>query len=141
MRFRRRQAGQEGAVHEQAPDLLEGNHADEVLDVHTAVAERAALLVGLRDLGREGDHAFEPGSDLAQIRGDRGGSAHALKIRMSAVVCRRSPRTVPPPGAEVDSRTGAAAPPRAASRMSRKTVLFYRHFKRFAGHHLKVWDY
>jgi hypothetical protein len=25
--------------------------------------------------------------------------------------------------------------------MSRKTVLFYRHFKRFAGHHLKVWDY
>jgi hypothetical protein len=25
--------------------------------------------------------------------------------------------------------------------VSKKTVLFYRHFKRFAGHHLKVWDY
>ena len=56
--------GQERAVDEQAPDLLEGDVADEVLDVDAAVAERAAFLVGLGDLGRERDDAFEAGLDL-----------------------------------------------------------------------------
>ena len=37
---------------------------DEVLDVDAAVAQRAALLVGLGDLGREGDHALEARLDL-----------------------------------------------------------------------------
>ena len=56
--------GQECAVDEQAPDLLEGDVADEILDVDAAVAERAALLVGLGDLGRERDDALEAGLDL-----------------------------------------------------------------------------
>jgi hypothetical protein len=51
---------EEGAVDQQAPDLLERHGPDEVLDVHPAVAERAPLLVGLGDLGRERDHALEP---------------------------------------------------------------------------------
>ena len=55
-----RQAGQERAVHQQSPDLLEGHRADQVLDVDAAVAQRAAFLVGLGDLGRERDDAFEP---------------------------------------------------------------------------------
>jgi hypothetical protein len=54
------QAGEERSIDQQAPDLLEGHRADEVLDVDPAVAERAALLVGLRNLGRERDHALEP---------------------------------------------------------------------------------
>jgi hypothetical protein len=33
--------------------------ADEFLDVHASVAERAAFLIGLGDLGLERDHAFE----------------------------------------------------------------------------------
>ena len=59
MRDGGRHAGLEGVVHEQAPDLLERDGADEVLDVVAAVAEGAALLVGLGDLGGEGDDAFE----------------------------------------------------------------------------------
>ena len=56
--------GSERAVDEQAPDLLEGDVADQVLDVDAAVAQRAALLVGLGDLGREGDDALEARLDL-----------------------------------------------------------------------------
>ena len=59
-----RQARVERAVDEQAPDLLVRDGADEVLDVHAAVAERAALLVGLGDLGGEGDDAFKAGLHL-----------------------------------------------------------------------------
>ena len=65
VRLRGRQAGLEGAVDQQAPDLLEGHLADQVLDVDAAVAERAALLVGLGDLGREGDYALEARLNLA----------------------------------------------------------------------------
>ena len=54
-----RQAGVELVVDEQAPDVAEGHLADEVLDVDAAVAQRAALLVGLGDLGLEGDDALE----------------------------------------------------------------------------------
>ena len=62
-----RHAGLEAAVHQQAPDLLERHAADELLDVDAAVAQRAALLVGLRDRRVEGDDALEPGGDLDQI--------------------------------------------------------------------------
>src|SRR5207249_3654131 len=48
------------------PDLLEGDVADEVFDVDAPVAERAPLLVRLRDLGVEGDDALEAGGDLEQ---------------------------------------------------------------------------
>jgi hypothetical protein len=68
MRLRGRQARLRGAVDEQAPDLLERHAADELLDVDAAVAERAALLVGLGDLGGEGDDALEAGLDFAHPR-------------------------------------------------------------------------
>ena len=54
------QAGLEAAVDEQAPDLLVGDRADQVLDVDAAVAQRATVFVGLCDLGGEGDDAFRP---------------------------------------------------------------------------------
>ena len=63
-----RQAGLELAVDEQAPDLLERHLADEVLDVDAAIAQRAALLVGLGDLGGEGDDALEAGLDFTHGR-------------------------------------------------------------------------
>ena len=56
----RAEPGREAAVDEQAPDLLVGHRADEVLDVDAAVAQRAALLVGLGDLRRERDDALQP---------------------------------------------------------------------------------
>ena len=55
----RRHPGQQLAVDEQAPHLLERHVADELLDVDAAVAQRAALPVGLGDLGGEGDYALE----------------------------------------------------------------------------------
>ena len=55
-----RQAGLVGAVDQQAPDVLERHPADDLLDVDAAVAQRRALLVGLGDLGLEGDDALEP---------------------------------------------------------------------------------
>ena len=57
--------GLERPVDQQAPDLLERDATDEVLDVVAAVAQRAALLVGLGDLGGEGDDALEAGLDFA----------------------------------------------------------------------------
>ena len=107
-----RQAGLERAVDEQAPDLLEGHRADEVLDVDAAVAQRAALLVGLGDLGREGDDAFEAGLDVV---------AHAA--RNVAGRARGEPRGAraqarPPPR----PRAGAAATsPRPAAAAARRT--------------------
>ena len=56
----RREAGLVGAVDEQAPDLLERDAADELLDVDPAVAEGGAFLVRLGDLGVEGDDPLEP---------------------------------------------------------------------------------
>jgi hypothetical protein len=64
VRFGRRQAGFEMTVHEQTPHLLVGDRADEALDVDAAVAQRATLSVGLRDLGGEGDDALQTRLDL-----------------------------------------------------------------------------
>ena len=63
---RRRQPGMRRLVDEQAPDLLERDVADEILDVDTAVAQRTALAVGLRDLGLERNHACEAGAVVAR---------------------------------------------------------------------------
>ena len=68
MRLGGRQPGLERPVDEQAPDLLEGDLAHELLDVDAAVAQRAALAVGLCDLGGEGDDALEAGLDFAHAR-------------------------------------------------------------------------
>jgi hypothetical protein len=54
-----RQARLEPPVHKQAPHALERDRADELLDVDTAVAERAALPIGLGDTRVERHHAFE----------------------------------------------------------------------------------
>ena len=56
--------GRERVVHQQAPHVPEGHVADEFLDVHAPVAERAALLVGLGDLRLECHDAFEPGHEV-----------------------------------------------------------------------------
>lgn len=59
-----RQTGVEGAVHEQAPDVAEGDVTDEVLDVDAPVAQGAALLVRFGDLGLECDDSLEPGYEV-----------------------------------------------------------------------------
>ena len=70
-----RHARLEAAVHEQAPDLLERHAAHQVLDVDAAVAERAALPVGLGDLGVERDDALETRGHLDQL-------GHALRLSL-----------------------------------------------------------
>ena len=52
--------GSNVAVDEEPPDALVGDRPDEVLDVDAAVAQRAAVAVGLGDLRGEGDDALEP---------------------------------------------------------------------------------
>ena len=47
------------AVDQQPPDLLEGDPADDLLDVDAAVAQRGPFLVGLGDLCLERDDALE----------------------------------------------------------------------------------
>src|ERR1700722_18831338 len=59
MRFGGGQPGLEAAVHEQAPDLLVGTGADQILDVDAAIAQRPAGPIGLGDLGGEGDDALQ----------------------------------------------------------------------------------
>ena len=55
----------EFAVDQQSPHVAESDVlADQILDVDTAVAQRAAVLVGLGDLGGEGHHAFEAGDEI-----------------------------------------------------------------------------
>ena len=58
------QARLERLVDEQPPHLLERNVADELLDVDAAVAELAAVAVGLGDLGLERDDAGEARAEL-----------------------------------------------------------------------------
>jgi hypothetical protein len=55
-------------VDEESPDLLVRDVADELLDVHAAVAERAPLAVRFGDLGFEGNDAFEPWAKLVHAR-------------------------------------------------------------------------
>jgi hypothetical protein len=58
-----REALAELAVHEECPHVAEGDLAGEVLDVHPAVTQRAAVAVGFGDLGAEGDDALQPGPE------------------------------------------------------------------------------
>ncbi len=50
---------QQPAVHQQPPDLLEGDVSHQLLDVHPPVAQRATGAVGLGDLRGEGDYALQ----------------------------------------------------------------------------------
>jgi hypothetical protein len=58
-RLGRRKPGPELPVHQECPDVAEGDLPDEVLDVDASIAQCAAFLVRLGDLGLERDHAFE----------------------------------------------------------------------------------
>ena len=58
-------AGIEVVVDEQPPDVLVRVRPDELLDVDAAVAQGAALAVGLGDLGLDGDDAFETRLEVA----------------------------------------------------------------------------
>jgi hypothetical protein len=64
VRFGGRQAGFEASIDQQAPHLLVGDGAHQVLDVDTAVAQRATLFVGLCNLCSEGDYSFKARLDL-----------------------------------------------------------------------------
>ena len=61
----RPQAGLRVVVHEEPPDLLERDAADEVLDVDAPVAQCPAVAIGLCDLRLEGDDALEARLELA----------------------------------------------------------------------------
>src|SRR6266568_5519113 len=52
-------------VDEQAPDVLVGVFADQRLDVHAAIAQRAALAIRLHDLGLDRDDALEARLEVA----------------------------------------------------------------------------
>ena len=60
-----RQAGLGLVVDEQPPDLLERDDADELLDVDAAIAQRAAVAIGLGDLRLERDDPLEARLELA----------------------------------------------------------------------------
>jgi len=66
-RLRGRKTGLQGAVDQQAPDLLERDDPHEILDVDAAVAQRAAFLVRLRDLRGKGNDSLEPGLDVGEV--------------------------------------------------------------------------
>ena len=68
-RFGRRQTVPEPTVDQQPPHVTEGDPVgDQVLDVHAAVAQRAAVLVGFGDLCLERHHARQPGSEILRHR-------------------------------------------------------------------------
>ena len=61
-RLRRRQPRPELPIDQQSPDVAERHVPGEVFDVDAAVAQRAAVLVRLGDLGLERDDALEAGA-------------------------------------------------------------------------------
>ncbi len=64
-RLGRWESWSEAAVDEQCPDVAEGDvFGDEVFDVDAAVAQRAAVLVRLGDVGGERDDAFETTDEI-----------------------------------------------------------------------------
>ena len=57
------------AVHQQRPHIAEGDLLiDQILDVDAAVSQRAAVLVGLGDLGGEGHDAFQARHEVLGYR-------------------------------------------------------------------------
>ena len=98
-----RQAGRPGSrcvVDEQPPDLLERTLPDEILDIDAAVAKRAAVAVGLGDLGLERNNALEAGLELAHRspRSTRTRSPLTLpeRGRMGSALCSAAWRTLSP---------------------------------------------
>ncbi len=106
-----RQAGVEGAVDEQAPDVAEGHVADQVLDVDAPVPQGAALLVGFGDLRLERDDSFESGYEVGHRAAPRDvydGTCGRQRVRDGRRPWFRGPRK--------DSRSWAVIPlmPRGA---------------------------
>src|SRR4051812_30690266 len=66
-RLGRGQARSELSVDQQRPDVAEGDLADQVFDVDSAIAQRAALFVGFGDLGFECDDAFETVLEIGHV--------------------------------------------------------------------------
>ncbi|CAB4892687.1 unannotated protein [freshwater metagenome] len=64
-RLGRWQAAAEFPVDQQRPHIAEGDAlCNQFLDVDSAVTQCAAVLVGLGDVGGEGDHTFETGNEI-----------------------------------------------------------------------------
>ena len=59
-----RHARKEAVVDQEAPDLLVRLRADELLDVHAAIAKGTPFAIGFGDLRLERDDAFEPRLEL-----------------------------------------------------------------------------
>ena len=130
-----RQAGLVLAVDQQPPHLLEGDPADDLLDVDAAVAQRGPFLVGLGDLGLERDDTLEPvmylshGGHSAPMACDRDTPRSAavgcapwhsdtgpVRARGPAARVRRLGARPPGPG----RRPGRDVPPLAARRRRRR---------------------
>jgi hypothetical protein len=62
-----RQTRPELPVDQQRPDVAEGDLADQILDVHTAISQCAAFLVRFGDLTFEGDHTFEAWLEVGHL--------------------------------------------------------------------------
>ena len=74
------ETGLEAIVDQQSPDLLVGDGADQLLDVDAAVAQRAAVAIGLGDLRGECDDPLETRLNFAHLtrfRGDVNGASAA----------------------------------------------------------------
>ena len=90
----------EVVVDEQPPDVLVRVVADELLDVDAAVAERAALAVGLGDLRLDGDDALEPWLEVVHVAAnlpERPDCTSARVRRRWPTASRSSPATAPAP--------------------------------------------
>src|SRR5437588_11864266 len=85
MRLRRRHPGEQPPVDEEPPNLPERNVADELLDVDSAIPQRATFPVRLGNLGGEGDYAFEARLDFC-------GGAHQWLLVSVLWEPRRLPR-------------------------------------------------
>ena len=100
------------AVDQQSPDLLEGDPADDLLDVDAAVAQRGPFLVGLGDLGLERDDALEPVVYLSHGRH----SALFVSIRIHRVRSHGQPPRLAAMGSAADTGPSADSADLAALR-------------------------
>ena len=119
----RGQARRKRVVDQEAPHVAERDVPGQLLDIHPAVTERAAILVRLGDLGLEGDNAFQSwlvvGHRVSFVVRD------GAPVVRGRAVCVRAPFTVtvlpwPPSGCSLtraQERT-ARTPGRAIPRFS-----------------------
>ena len=122
VRLRLRHDRVEVVVDEQPPDVLVRVVADELLDVDAAVAEDAALPVGLGDLRLDGDDALEPGLEArSSARNLPGPAGQAGERRYGAYDRGRrvGGRAEPARAAAVRGRADGTVPRTAAEQVVR----------------------